>query len=127
MGPANLAGLEMPHQFIHGDLQTQMLELLNDFGVALYPGGFRFRQHLFQLPVIQGKTVSQQVDTSGHIKSIWRCTGDFHAGDEIHWEIMKMFHNFLNPVNGIMIGQRNRPDTGIPGKPENRIRRHRPI
>jgi hypothetical protein len=67
------------------------------------------------------------MNTSETIKPFWWFTGDFHTRDEIQSKGMQIIQNVMNPVNGIMIGQRNRPDTAVLGKGQYLIRRQGPI
>ena len=107
MGPPHLAFANCRDNLIYCHVKAQLIEALDDGGVAVLPGLLQNLEHLIERDVIQIDTVTQDMKTTGKGQRRWGRSTQFNTGEKLQGFRDTDLQRLLGAVDGIVIGYGN--------------------
>jgi hypothetical protein len=119
VGAACLAGAKTVFHLVQGNVKSQIIEFFNDPGISVGPGLCRTRQGVVQRTVINGKSVSKHMNATQGFELRRGGTRNLNTGYKFKRIRMNEIFYFQNSGNGIVVGQCDCLNTGVPGQIKN--------
>jgi hypothetical protein len=124
VGPADHCAAGVGVDLIHGDVDAQVVELVDDDRGTFAPGSVQFTDDLVEFSGAPANAEAEDVHRAARLAAVG---GDLNARDEPHADRLGGLLGRYVTGGGVMIGQGKAPQTRTGNQGGQFIRRHRAV